>query len=249
MSQQFGPAVRGLDGDGTSQIAIDAEAAAAAKRAIRARCQVLRPAMMGARDIRYVKARYLPLRDVANAAGRDLAEVKALIDAGLLPQPSYVLPDGTGMFPPDYLALWDAAGDVTELPELFRVRYQSAAAARHVALGDDEIDQAWRDYLTGEYGVCLISVTPETILDKGIQTERIEALLAEPHPNDLEWRDRLHAAVDALDALERPFTGFDRRRFGHPTSRDRLITAVRRAYPKGSDRDYGVEEGGEGLLR
>ena len=35
--------------------------------------------------------------------------------------------------------------------------------------------------------------------------------------------------MDALDALEKPFASFDRKRFG-PVSRDRCITAVRERF-------------------
>ncbi|WP_418608153.1 DUF6058 family natural product biosynthesis protein [Georgenia sp. SUBG003] len=40
-------------------------------------------------------------------------------------------------------------------------------------------------------------------------------------------RDRLAAAVDRLDELEPPFTGYDRKRFGGPTSRQVWIDDVR----------------------
>jgi hypothetical protein len=41
----------------------------------------------------------------------------------------------------------------------------------------------------------------------------------------------LRGAVDALDALERPFAAWDRERFGTPSSRDRLINATRQRFP------------------
>jgi hypothetical protein len=56
--------------------------------------------------------------------------------------------------------------------------------------------------------------------------------LALPAPTDTRWRAALRGAVDALDALERPFAGHDRERFGGPTSRDRLITETRRRFPE-----------------
>jgi hypothetical protein len=187
---------------------------------------------MGPRDIRYVQANFLPLSELVDRAGHDIAVVSTLIDDGLLPQPSYVLPDGTGMFPADHLAMWESGDATTDLSKRFRLRYESAAATRNVAFAEEEVEEAWIDYLTGMYGVCLKHATPETILDKGIRTERIETLLAKPCPDDPGWLSSLHEAVDGLDALERPFTGFDRRRFGGPTSRDRLITAVRHKYPQ-----------------
>jgi Family of unknown function (DUF6058) len=42
-------------------------------------------------------------------------------------------------------------------------------------------------------------------------------------------RRELTAAVDALDAVERPFALFDRERFG-PVSRDRCVTTVRERF-------------------
>lgn len=59
----------------------------------------------------------------------------------------------------------------------------------------------------------------------------ITALLASPATAEDGWRVALRAAVDALDAIERPFARYDRDRFGGPSSRDRLITATRERYP------------------
>jgi Family of unknown function (DUF6058) len=58
----------------------------------------------------------------------------------------------------------------------------------------------------------------------------ITALLADPRESDQRWRAALRSAVDALDAVERPFAQHDRTRFGGPTSRDRLITATRERF-------------------
>ncbi len=54
--------------------------------------------------------------------------------------------------------------------------------------------------------------------------------MATPAENDSAWRHELRATVDALDALERPFTDFDRLRWGE-TSRIRHIERVRERYP------------------
>jgi Family of unknown function (DUF6058) len=89
----------------------------------------------------------------------------------------------------------------------------------------------WDAYLSGEYGVCLKQVTPETIVRKAALMARIETLLAEPDVADVEWAGALRGAVDELDALERQFAAFDRVRFGRPSSRDRLITGTRARYP------------------
>ncbi|GAB2647258.1 DUF6058 family natural product biosynthesis protein [Kribbella swartbergensis] len=208
------------------------EIEAARKRAIRARCQALRPAKMGSRDIRYVVENYISMEDATAQAGRRLTEVEALVDRGLLPRPSYTLPDGTRMVTSDFLALWIDAKRATDIPGLFFARYKTAATTHAVPFTEDEIEQAWLDYLAGLYGVCLKQVIPENILEKGVCCDRIEGLLEWARPDDEEWLSRLRAAVDRLDELERPFTGYDRRRFGGPTSRDRLITAVRRRFPQ-----------------
>ena len=94
-----------------------------------------------------------------------------------------------------------------------------------------EAEEEWQAYLSGEYGVCLKHVTPENIVRKGALVARIEQLLAGPDPDGAEWPRNLREAVDELDALERQFAAFDRIRFGAPSSRERLITATRQAYP------------------
>ena len=57
----------------------------------------------------------------------------------------------------------------------------------------------------GEYGACLRSTTPEAIGVKGAMMNAIGAPLPRPASGDSVWRAALHAAVDALDAIERPF--------------------------------------------
>jgi Family of unknown function (DUF6058) len=59
----------------------------------------------------------------------------------------------------------------------------------------------------------------------------IASLLAVPAPAAPRWRAALRGAVEALDALERPFAAWDRERFNGPTSRDRLIIGVRDRFP------------------
>jgi hypothetical protein len=75
-------------------------------------------------------------------------------------------------------------------------------------------------------------VTPENIVRKGELIAQIEGLLARLDA-DVQAKWDLRTAVDELDALERPFTGFDRRRFDRATSRDRYVTAVRRRLADG----------------
>ena len=156
--------------------------------------------MLSPEDVAYITANFVPLTD---------ATVRDHIAAGRLPRPAYVLDDGAEMVAPDHLALVDRAGGIDRLRDWFEAR----------APGE------WDDYLSGEYAVCLRSVTPETIVRKSLLVERIEGLLADDKPSA-----ELAAAVDELDALLRPFAPYDRIRFGGPVSRDRYVTAVRERF-------------------
>jgi hypothetical protein len=157
----------------------------------------------------------------------DLAYVPCLlVQQGVLPRATYVLPDGTPMVPPDHEALIDEVGGD---PEAVAARFRD----RFVAAGGDPADadaehEAW---LSGEYGACLKAATPEAIVAKGALMSAITALLARPAPDDGSWRTAMRSAVDALDSLERPFARYDRERFGGPVSRDRFITATRERFP------------------
>ena len=185
--------------------------------------------MLTREDVDYITAAFVPLDDLARDRGFEPDDVRADIRARRLPEPSYVLDDGTAMVPRDYFALAEEAGGVERLRDLFGARYAAAAAAEAAPL--DSPDVEWESYLSGDYGVCLRKVTPETIVRKSALVAYLEDYLAEPKPEDLEWRDNLRAAVDELDALEREFAPYDRVRFGGPVSRDRLITGARDRYP------------------
>ncbi len=144
------------------------------------------------------------------------------------------------MFPPDLLDLLRAAGDIDALPDHFARRTE--LASRMLGIAPDTRDADWEDYLTGEYGICLRQVIPETLVLKEMLVERLDHALAAPRPDDLRWRHTLAFEIDGLDALVRPFTGADRVRFGQPTSRDRLVEAPRRRWPwlrERSGRDAG----------
>src|SRR5439155_1238982 len=88
---------------------------------------------------------------LCDGRAESLHELRSLIAARKLPQPSYVLPDGTGMFPADYFRLVDEAGSVDGLREHF--------AARHRAAHGKDVDQDWEMYLDGTWGICLRDVT------------------------------------------------------------------------------------------
>lgn len=154
-------------------------------------------------DIAYVRAEFRPLDPAA-------AE---LVERGVLPRAAYVLPDGTPMVPETHAVM---------PADQFRERFLAAGGRAEDA--EEELE-AW---LGGGYGACLRDPSPEAIVAKGALMTAIGALLARAEPGDAALR----CAVDALDALERPFAAYDRERFGGPVSRDRLITAPRGRFPE-----------------
>ena len=177
-------------------------------------------ARMTAADVAYVEANYLSLEEACAGRAETPDQVRALAAAGELPQPSYVLPDGTEMVPADYFAIADAGRDAFERDFL-------ASGG-----SPDEVDAEWDGYLSGAYGVCLKEQTPTNIVRKEALVKAVSGLLASPEPVDSGWRSRLRTAVDELDELERPFApDYDRARWG-PSSRDRCVTAPRERYPE-----------------
>jgi hypothetical protein len=150
---------------------------------------------------------------------------RPLVERGLLPRATYVLPDGTPMVPADHAQLLeDAGGDPDAVAAHFQERF--VAAGGNAADAHEEYE-AW---LSGEYGACLHTTSPEAIVAKSGLVGAISALLARPAPADKRWCAALRGSVDSLDALERPFAAYDRERFGAPSSRDRLITAARERF-------------------
>jgi hypothetical protein len=105
-------------------------------------------------DVAYVRANFLTLEQACAGRRESPDEVRRLIAANELPQPSYVLPDGTEMVPADYFAIADAGR------EEFARRF--AAAGGDPALVEEE----WQYWLSGDYGVCLKEQTPENIARK-----------------------------------------------------------------------------------
>jgi uncharacterized protein DUF6058 len=176
-------------------------------------------------DVAYVRSSYVTLEQLCVGRSESPHDVRESIARGRIPRPSYVLPDGTPMFPEDYFALRDDAG----VSELMRVEFERRY---RLAGGTEDVAQVWDDYLSGVYGVCLRQVTPETIARKGVLVEEIETLVAQPRAADGDWRLALRSRVDELDALERQFSpDHDRVAFGRPPTRDTLIRGVRERYP------------------
>jgi Family of unknown function (DUF6058) len=178
-------------------------------------------------DVAYIRANFRPFDEVCRARGEDVEAMRAMVRERCLPAPSYVLPDGTEMVPADYFALTDEAGG----PERLRVEFER----RHRAAGGatDEIEEDWQGYIEGVYGICLRSVSPETIVRKSQLVQSIGALLECPVVDDAAWRAQLRREVDELDELERDFSpDYDRQRVDRPLSRDLLIGGVRLRYPE-----------------
>jgi hypothetical protein len=177
-------------------------------------------------DLRYVRANYFTLEELCADRDETPTEVRELVERGTLPAPSYVLDDGTEMFPADYFVLVDLAGGPAGLREEFDRRHRAAG-------GDPaELDEDWDGYMDGIYGICLRQVVPETMVRKAQLVNSLTALLAEPRADDESWRARLRREVWELDALEREFSpDYDRsERFPTPPSRDRLVEAARERY-------------------
>jgi uncharacterized protein DUF6058 len=185
------------------------------------------PVLEGA-DLRYVLEEFLSLEQLAVREGLDRRRIEGWIEEGALPRPAYVLPDGTAMFPADLLGLVRSAGGVDALPAHFARRTE--VAARLMGVGANTRESDWEDYLSGEYGICLRQVTPETLVLKETLVERIGKALETPRPDDPRWRNALVFQVDGLDALIRPFARVDAERFGRQTSRERLVDGPRRQW-------------------
>ena len=83
-----------------------------------------------AADLAYIRANYLTLAELCAGRTETPEQVQALIDQGVLPRASYLLDDGTGMFPADYFGLVDEAGGPDRLREHFARRHVLIEGAR-----------------------------------------------------------------------------------------------------------------------
>jgi hypothetical protein len=174
-------------------------------------------------DVLYITAEYRTMAELCDGRALRAAQAEALVEASRLPEATYVLPSGERRFPPDYFALVDAIG-LDSLPAGFRTCYLAAGGSTL------EADEDWLGYLSGGFGVCLRAVTPESMVAKTRLIARIEELTGAPAPDDPDWCGALRTAVDELDSLLRPFTDYDRERWGD-TSREKYITRVRGRWP------------------
>ena len=177
-------------------------------------------------DLEYISSNYLTLEQLCDDRAESPDELRSLIAARRLAGPSYVLPDGTGMFPADYFRLVDEAGGADGLHEHF--------AARHRAAEGKDLDQDWEMYLDGTWGICLRDVTPETIVRKNTLVSSLCELLVLARTREPEWQKALREQVDELDELEREFApDYDRSdAMDRPPTRDLIIAAARERYPQ-----------------
>ena len=181
-------------------------------------------------DLAYISANYRTLEELCEGRAESPKEVRTLIEQRKLPQPSYVLPDGTGMFPVDYFGLLDDAGGVDNLREHFAERHRAASRGQRV----EGVEQDWEMYLDGTWGICLWEVAPETIVRKNVLVSSLCELLVLARPGEPDWRRTLREQVDELDELERQFApDYDRSdAVDRPPTRDLIIAAARQRYPE-----------------
>jgi Family of unknown function (DUF6058) len=159
------------------------------------------------------------------------AEYRSQIRAGLLPRPAYVM-DGTEMYPADFFVFPDSVGSLgAGMKDEFGARYARAGKAYGDSPSEERIAVEYTSYLSGEYGVCLRLVSPETIFLKEFAITKIQELLATPDPRDANWSAALRNWVTRLDGMEREFAPCDTTRFGSLPSRVKYIKNVKEKFP------------------
>ena len=162
-------------------------------------------------DDTYVRAGFVP------ATGEQLA----LMAAGLVPLPAYLLSDGTPMVHRDHLDPVAWVGGAERLHDWF-VGYWSA---------DQQADaeRAWAAYLSGRH-VGLKRVTPLTIRHRTRWTAQLDAALERlaTSPGDHVGRGMLGEAVERLEDLVLPLTTYDALRFGDRPGTWQRLEQVRR---------------------
>ena len=182
--------------------------------------------MFTSADVAYIRDNFLALEQLCAGRPETPAEVRESIALGVLPRPSYVLDDGSEMFPADYFRFVDEAGGPDRLRETFDERFLGAGGPA------EELDRVRAAYMDGIFGICLREVTPETIARKLQLVASLRELLTHPTPDDPAWRETLRDGVDELDSLEREMAPhIDRRdHVERPPTRDFLIRAARGLY-------------------
>jgi hypothetical protein len=188
-------------------------------------------ARLATEDEAYIRWHYVPLVDLARRRGVDVDRIRRLMSERRLPQPAYILDDGTEMVARDHLNLLEEAGRVEDLESRFKSRYRITVEGLGRKIDDRDLDAPWKDYLSGAYGVCLWRVTPENIARKDVLVDDLDRRLSRPRPDDRAWRAAVRGDIEDLDRLERPGAPLDDARWGRRSSRSRLIEDSRQRYP------------------
>lgn len=165
-------------------------------------------------DETFVREHFTP------AGSGQLADVAA----GRLPLPGYLLRDGTPMFA-DISECLAAAGGTHRLHDWFVEFWPDDAATA---------ESEWGHFLSGQY-VHLRQLDPVAIRRTTTMVEQARVAVAalRDDPHDEIAQGALAEAVEGalgvkgLDALLMPTTGYDRLRFGGPSTRDVWVDAVR----------------------
>jgi hypothetical protein len=182
-------------------------------------------------DEGYIRREFFPLEDLCLGRQSHASEYRNKIRSRELPLPTYVI-DSVEYYPSDYFLFPDSVESGSNMKEAFLARYRRIAAAYNESPSTNIVNQEYEGYLSGEYGVCLKTVTPETIFLKGFVIARIDELFENPKPLDETWRSKLRGLVNRLDGLERQFASCDTGRFGSLPSRVRYIDRARKEYPE-----------------
>jgi Family of unknown function (DUF6058) len=179
----------------------------------------------------YIRSNFHTLEELCLSRPNKPADYRSQIRAALLPLPTYAV-DGIEMYPADFFVFPDSVGCLgDQLKKQFFARYQRMAESYGQQIPEGQIGEEFASYLSGEYGVCLRWVTPETIFLKGLAMGKIDELLSEPNAGHTEWSAALRSWINRLDAMEREFAPCDTARFGSLPSRVRYIDNVMAKYP------------------
>src|SRR5215831_1616539 len=140
-------------------------------------------------DEGYIRREFFPLEDLCLGRQSHASEYRNKIRSRELPLPTYVI-DSVEYYPSDYFLFPDSVESGSNMKEAFLARYRRIAAAYNESPSTNIVNQEYEGYLSGEYGVCLKTVTPETIFLKGFVMARINELFENPKPFDETWRSK-----------------------------------------------------------
>lgn len=207
--------------------------------------------------IHYLDSAFFTQEQLLAAAGIDARQLAALQERGAMPQPSYRLRVDIAcdsFFGPhseqasvDYYAkgyaswvgILQALGDAGAAFGVFARRYRARVAqladagvvSRHPKLNaglDAHLQDEWRHFLSGTYGLCTSTGLPEDIAAKEVAIAIIKAITEERGERALTVAEhaKLTRAVDLLDAASAQFAPHETAR----SSRHRLVGQVRKTW-------------------